>query len=329
LRIAVVGAGVVGGIIGAKLARAGEDVVLVARGEHLEAMRTRGLQVRSGEGGFRVPVRATDDCAAVGQADVVISTLKAHQISGMARAIDGMCGPETHVAFLQNGIPWWFFHGHGGRHEGLQLRTVDPDGRLRSTFDPDRTIGGMVRVSGKRVAPGVIEHGHGSRLDLAHPSGVVSPRLERVARTLSAAGVEAPMSGSLREKIWTKIASTASLGPASAAAGKSYGDLLADRIEEQRVRAIMGEMRAVAGELGITVGDTIDERIAVARQMGGHESSMLQDVRAGRPLELCTVEAPIELAGIIGVPVPNTQEAFFRVRSLDDRIRLRNENVAP
>jgi 2-dehydropantoate 2-reductase len=318
VRYAIVGAGAIGAYVGASLARAGAEVVLIARGEHLKAMRRSGLRIVGAHEEYTVAPGCTDVCADVGPVDVVVIALKAHQIAGMLGEIAHLVRDDTLIVSMQNGVPWWYFQRHGGPLEGHALEAVDPGGRLARAFDPDRVVGCAVYSSTEMVAPGVIRHIEGTRYTLGHPSGAVTRRLEKVAAEFAAGGLKAPLATNIRLDVWTKLLGNVCFNPLSALTRATLGELAGDSFVAPTVRAMMRETLAVAERLGITVEVSIEKRIDGARRVGAHKTSTLQDIEAGRPLEVdCIIGAVVELGDLLGVDVATTRQVCALTKMLD------------
>jgi 2-dehydropantoate 2-reductase len=318
MRYAIVGAGAIGAYVGASLARAGAEVVLIARGAHLTAMRRSGLRIVGAQGEYTVAPGCTDVCADVGPVDVVVIALKAHQIAGMLSEIAHLVGDDTLIVSMQNGVPWWYFQRHGGPLEGHALETVDPGGRLARAFDPDRVVGCAVYSSTEMIAPGVIRHIEGTRYTLGHPSGHASRRLEKIAADFAAAGLKAPLVPNIRVDVWTKLLGNVCFNPLSALTRSTLGELAGDSCVAPTVRAMMRETLAVAQRLGVTIEVSIERRIDGARRVGDHKTSTLQDIEAGRPLEVdCIIGAVVELGGLLGVDVATTRHVYGLTKMLD------------
>lgn len=320
MRIVIVGAGAIGGYIGARLALHGADVVLHARGPHLEAMRIRGLHVQSPDGDFEVRPAVIGDLAAVGQADVVVLGVKAHHLPGIAPQLQPLLGPETAVVSTQNGIPWWYFQRHGGELEGLRLERVDPGGVIASCIDARRVIGSLAYFSTEVVEPGVIRHIEGNRISFGELDGSRSERCRRIAEALIAAGFRCPISTRFRHEIWVKLLGNAAFNPISALTGATLVEIVRHPDVSRLVREVMTELEAVASRLGIELPISIDQRMAGAEKVGEHKTSMLQDLEAGRPLELeAVVGAVVELGDRLGVPMPATRAVYSCTKLLDGR----------
>ena len=322
MRIAIAGAGAIGGYIGAKLARAGADVVLFARGPHLRAMQERGLRVVSDEGGFEVKPRATGDLAALAGSDVMVLGVKAHSLTALAPQLRPLFGPDTVVVSTQNGIPWWYFQNYPGELNGLHLERVDPGGAVASAIEPERVIGSLAYFSTDVVEPGVIHHTEGNRLSLGEPSGARTDRVKALAETLIGAGLRAPVTTRFRHEIWVKLLGNVAFNPISALTGATLEELVRHPETSVVIRQIMAETEAVAARLGIELPVSIDQRMAGAEKVGAHKTSMLQDLEAGRPLELePIVGATVELGERLGVAMPVTRAVYACAKLLDTRRR--------
>jgi 2-dehydropantoate 2-reductase len=319
VRIVIAGAGAIGGYIGAKLARAGADVVLFARGPHLQAMRERGLRVTGADEEFEIRPTVTGDLASVGQADVVVLGVKAHALTAMAPTLRPLFGPETIVVSTQNGIPWWYFHGVGGELDGLRLERVDPGGAIAAAIEHRRVVGSLAYFATDLVAPGVIRHVEGNRLSLGEPDGSKSERAKRLADALIAAGLRCPVTARFRHEIWVKLLGNVAFNPISALTGGTLEELARHPEGSQLVRTLMAETEAVAARLGIELPISIDQRMAGAEKVGAHKTSMLQDWEAGRPMELeAVVGAVVELGERLGVPMPATRAVYACAKLLDE-----------
>jgi 2-dehydropantoate 2-reductase len=314
VKFAIVGAGATGGFLGAHLARAGEDVTLIARGAHLEAMRERGVTVRSGDGGeeFTARPECTDDLAAIGQAEVVFLTLKAHAIPALAPAIGESLGPGATVVGAQNGIPWWYFPD---RH----LESVDPGGVIAASIPYPTVVGCIVYPATRILEPGLVEHVEGNRFTLGEPDGSRSERVQAIAKALVGAGLKAPIQPRIRNEIWLKLLGNATLNPVSALTRATLEQIVTSAATHDLVRTLMEEVDAVARSLGIEVPMSIHKRMEGAAATGGHRTSMLQDLEAGRPLEVdALLGAVVELAAGEGVDVPSLRTVYGLAKLLDE-----------
>jgi len=308
MRLAVVGAGAIGGYVGACLARGGCEVTLIARRAHLEAIRDRGIRVFGADDEFLVHPRATDDIGAVTDADVVFLGLKAYSLPEVADALHDALRPGVPVIAGQNGIPWWYFQRQPGPYRDLVVESVDPGGIITQVIDPASVIGCVVYCAAEITEPGVIRHVEGKRFSLGEPDGTVSDRCRGISRAFHDGGLRAPVAPRLREQIWLKMIGNASLNPVTTLLGATLGQLGRSPAALRLVREMMAECAAVATALGIQLPITIERRLEAAVEVGEHRTSMLQDRLAGKPLELdCLTGALIEIAGRVGVDVPQTR----------------------
>ncbi len=303
MKIAIFGAGVVGGFLAAKLAEAG--AVAVARGATLAAIRAKGITLV--EGGvsriYRVP--ATGDTRSLGPQDLVIVTLKAHSLPSAAPEIAALYGPGTVLIAAQNGLPWWYFYREGGPLDGERIKAVDPDGSLYARLDPARVLGCVVQIAATSPEPGVIRHQFGNRFILGEPDGTLSPRLRDAAEALASAGLQAPTTTEIRREIWQKLWGNIAFNPLSVLTGAGMDRLIGDPGTRRIASAIMDEAERVANRLGIRFDETREARIDRLVALGGYKTSMLQDVEAGRPVELGALcEAVMEIAGRFEIPTP-------------------------
>jgi 2-dehydropantoate 2-reductase len=317
MKYAIVGAGAIGAFAGAMLARAGEDVTLIARGAHLRAMQEHGVRVRGSLGEFEAHPAVTDDPAAVGPVDVVLLTLKAHSLTAMAPRLAPLVGPETSVVSAQNGIPWWYFYRHGGEWEGTHLETVDPGGVINQNIDPSRVIGCVVYPSTIIVEPGVVEHIEGTRLAIGEPDRSKSERCRLIADSFIKAGLRCPIRTDIRHDMWVKLMGNVAYNPISALTRATLIEIVQCPETRALAAAIMTEADAVAQKLGIEMGVSITQRLEGAEKVGHHKTSMLQDVEAGRPMEFeAIVGAVVELGSRMGVEMPCTRAVYGCVKLL-------------
>ena len=320
MKIAIYGAGAIGGYLGARLALAGEEVTLIARGEHLAAMQRRGVRLLI-EGEERVArPRCIEDPAEAGAQDYVIVALKAHQQSAIAERIGPLLGPETSVVTAQNGVPWWYFHRLDGPWEGRRLESVDAGGRLWEAIGPERAIGCVVYPAAEIVEPGVIRHIDGERFSLGEPDGSRSARATRLARALVGAGLRAPVRARIRNELWVKLWGNVAFNPISALTGATLDVIARDPGARALARAVMLEAQAVAAALGEQFRISVDQRIEGAARVGAHRTSMLQDVERGRRTEVdAIVGAVSELGRVTGVETPHVDALYALVRLLQER----------
>jgi 2-dehydropantoate 2-reductase len=319
MRFTVVGAGAIGGYVGACLARGGIQVTLIARGAHLAAIREHGIRVLSQEGDFVAHPEATSDIGAVAAADVVLLGLKAYSLPGVADDLHSALRPGVPVIAAQNGIPWWYFQGQPGPYRDLVIESVDPGGAVSKAIDPASVVGCVVYAATEITAPGVIRHVEGKRFSLGEPDGSVSERCGQISLAFRAGGLRAPVTAGLRDQIWLKVIGNASLNPVTTLLGVTLGQLGQSPAAVRLVREMMTESAAVAAALGIELPLTIDRRLAAAIEVGEHRTSMLQDRLAGKPLELdCLTGAVIEIAARVGVQVPQTRAVHDLLAALAD-----------
>ena len=318
MKIAIVGAGAIGAFLGAKLALAGEDVYLIARGPHLKAMQANGVRVRSPEGNFEAHPTATHDYESIGPVEYVFLTVKAHSLTAIAPSLAPLLGADTAVVSAQNGIPWWYFMGQGGPFDGSSIESVDPGGVIAHAIDSSRVIGCVVYPSTVIVEPGVIEHIEGNRFSIGELDGTSSERCKRLAASLISAGLRAPIRGHIRHDMWIKLLGNVVFNPMSALTGATLVEMATHPESSDIVRAVMAEADAVAEGLGVRLPLTIDQRMDGARKVGAHRTSMLQDLESGRPMELeSVVGVVIELGEKLGLPMPHTRTLYFCARLLD------------
>ena len=312
MTVAVVGAGAIGGLLGAHLARSGQDVVLIARGPHLEAMRSRGLTVRSAGGDFTSHPACTDDIAAIAGAETVFITLKAHSIPVVAPALGRALKSDACVVGAMNGIPWWYFPD---RH----LESVDPGGIIARSIPRDQVIGCVVYPAATVTEPGVIHHAEGNRFSLGELDGSRTERVQKTSRILVDAGFKAPVQTRLVNEIWLKLVGNATLNPVSAVTRTTMAGMLGAPEARELIRSLMEEVDAVAGSLGVQLPVSIDKRIEGAAAVGDHKTSMLQDLEARKPLEVeALLGAVIEIAASQNVEVPRLR-VLYRLTKLAEQ----------
>ena len=317
MRFLVAGAGAIGAYIGARMARAGFDVTLFARGPHLKAMQEHGVQVKSAEGDFQVQPRIVGSLEEAGPADVVFLGVKAHSLPQLAPQLKPVLGPETTVVSTQNGIPWWYFQGFGGAGEGIHLERIDPGGVISSAIVTRRVVGSIVYFSTEIPAPGVIHHTEGNRISLGEPDGARSDRCRRIAGALVASGLRCPITTHIRQEIWVKILGNASFNPVSALTRATLVQMVRDPDVSAVIRNIMQEVESVSRKLGMELPVSIDQRMAGAEKVGEHKTSMLQDLEAGRPMELeALVGSVVELGEHLGLPMTQTRTVYSCVKLL-------------
>lgn len=315
-RICIFGAGAIGGLVGARLAMKGEaDVSLVARGPHLAAMKAHGLTLKQGGETFVVHPQVTDRTSDLGPQDYVILTLKAHAVTGVIDQLQPLIGPDTAILFAQNGIPWWYFHGSGGSHEGRTLESVDPGGVIWKRIGPERALGCVVWQAAEIESPGVVAHHYGDRMPVGEPNGEKSERAARLSRLLTSAGIKSPIRPNLRNEIWLKLWGNLSFNPVSVLTEGTLVGLATDPGTRRVIRAMMAEAQEVGEAVGVTFTVGIDDRIEMAAKVGAHRTSMLQDVEGGRPTELdALLGVVVELAGLVGKDTPSLKLVYDLVK---------------
>jgi 2-dehydropantoate 2-reductase len=318
MKIAVVGAGAIGGYLGAKLARAGEDVTFIARNRNLEAIRANGFRLilEDGSEEHAPAAKAVQHMAEAGPQDVVLLTVKAHQVGDLLPELRELFGPQTVVVTMINGIPWWYFHKLPGAYEELGLESVDPGGRLAAHIEPERIIGSVVYPAAELVAPGVVKLIEGNRFTLGELDGSRSERITALSAVMMRAGFKAPVTKDIRSEIWVKLWGNLSFNPISALTHATLEDICRFPATRALASSMMLEAQAVAEALGVRFKITLEQRIAGAEAVGAHKTSMLQDVEHGRALELeALVGSVVELGRITGIPTP-TIEAIHAATSL-------------
>jgi 2-dehydropantoate 2-reductase len=308
VKVAILGAGAIGAYVGAALARGGSEVALIARGEHLAALRDNGVTVLSPRGDFHVHPLATDDPAEVGPVDVVFLGLKAYSYASCGPLIAPLLHRDTAVVAAQNGVPWWYFHRHGGPHDGRRIEAVDPGGATSAAIPPERAIGCVVYCSTELEAPGVVRHGEGTRFSLGEPDRSLSARCLRFSEALLAGGLKAPVEPDLRDEIWIKLLGNATFNPLSVLTRATLAAMCRNAGTRGLARSGMQECLAIANALGAHPQIEIERRIAGAEAVGEHRTSTLQDLEAGKRLELgALIVAVVELAELTGTPAPTLQ----------------------
>ncbi|MXQ09860.1 2-dehydropantoate 2-reductase [Alphaproteobacteria bacterium GH1-50] len=318
MKICIFGAGAIGGYMGAKLAEAGADVSLVARGPHLAAMRENGLTLIEETGETTVKVTASDNAADLGPQDYVIVTLKAHSVPPVVDRMQPLIGPDTTIVSGVNGVPWWYFHKIGGPLEGTRLESVDPGNAQWDGFGPDRVLGCVVYPAAEVARPGTVRHIEGNRFSLGEPDGSKSERALRLSAALTEAGLKAPVRPRLRDEIWVKLWGNLSFNPISALTHATLDVLCTDPGTRAVARAMMVEAQEIAEKLGVKFPIDVDRRIDGGAAVGAHRTSMLQDLDAGRPMEIdALVRSVAELGQITNTPTPtlNTVLALVTLRA--------------
>lgn len=319
MKIAIIGAGAIGGYVGVKLALAGEDVTFIVRGANLDAIRRNGMKLIMHDGTEHIAanVKATNDYAQAGQQDMVILAMKAHQVEAVAQDMPKLFGPDTTVVTMQNGIPYWYFHKHGGPHEGSQVQSVDPTGMLVQMIPPSRVIGCVVYPASELVAPGVVRHIEGDRFPVGELDGSASERVTRISECFGKAGFKAPVLDNIRSEIWLKLWGNLTFNPISALAHSTLVDICQYPLSRELAANMMREAQEVAHKLGVEFRVTLDKRIAGAEKVGKHKTSMLQDIEAGRAPEIdALVGSVVELGRLTQTPTPHINTVYALVKLL-------------
>jgi 2-dehydropantoate 2-reductase len=306
MRIAVLGAGAIGAYVGASLARAGADVHLIARGDNLEAMQREGVRVRSDRGDFEAHPPATDDPDEIGPVDVVFLGLKANSYANCGPLLAPLLHEETAVVAAQNGIPWWYFHKLEGPYEGHRIEAVDPGGAVSRVIPAERAIGCVVFAGTELAKPGVVEHVEGTRFSIGEPDGSISERCRRFSEAMIAGGLKCPVEERLRDEIWVKLMGNVAFNPLSALTRATLAAMCEHAPTRALVASMMEEALEIAHAVGAEPSVSIEKRLKGAAKVGEHKPSTLQDLEAGKPLELAAIiESVVELADLTGVEAPN------------------------
>ena len=337
MKICVVGAGAIGGLLGARLAVAGEDVTLIARGPHLEAIRSRGLEVAMHDGTVvhATDIAATSDMRECGPQDLVVLGVKAHQIAPVAGELPALFGPDTIVLTTQNGIPWWYFQRHGGPLDGAAFDTLDPGGTIAGAIAAERIIGCIAYPAAEITAPGRIRHIEGTRFPVGELDGAVTDRVTALSETLQRAGFKSPVLENIRAEIWLKAWGNLSFNPISALTHATLVDICQFPPSRDLAARMMTEAQEVAAKLDISFRVPLEKRIAGAERVGKHKTSMLQDAESGKTLETeALIGAVVELGRLTGTPTPTIDAVYALTRLLghiidEERVRVRAEPLAP
>jgi 2-dehydropantoate 2-reductase len=324
MKVAVVGAGAIGGYLGARLSAAGDEVTFIARGPNLERLRASGVKLIEEDGSEVIArdVRAFQRPAEAGVHDVLLLTLKAHQVGPIAHELHHMCHADTSIVTMQNGIPWWYFHNHGGEYAGRPVRAADPDGIIAQHIDPARVIGSVVYPATQLIAPGVVQVVEGNRFTLGELDGSSTPRVKTLADHLQRARFKVRTTDDIRGEIWLKLWGNLSFNPISALSHATLVDIC--RYPQTRALAadMMAEAEAIANKLGVRFKLGIERRIAGAEKVGAHKTSMLQDIEQGRPIELeALLGAIVELGALTETPTPHIAAVYAVTSLLDQTLR--------
>jgi 2-dehydropantoate 2-reductase len=306
-KVCIYGAGAIGGWLGVKLARAGCTVSVVARGATLEALRSGGLRLKEGADTLAVPVRASAAPADLGVQDLVIVAVKAPAMADVAQAIAPLIGPNTVVLTAMNGVPWWFFEGMAGPFAGTRLRAVDPEGAIAAAIPARHIIGCVVHASCALEGPGLVKHHFGNKLIIGEPSGEKTERVQGLTALLQRAGFEVELSARIQQDAWYKLWGNMTVNPVSAMTGATTDRVLDDDLVRGFISAVMLEAREIGARIGIPIAQQPEDRHQVTRKLGAFKPSMLQDVEAGKPVELDALVTVVkELGALTGVATPYT-----------------------
>ena len=306
MKTCIYGAGAIGGFIGARLAAQGHDVSAVARGATLAALTAHGMRLRSGGTGIAPRVRASADPAELGAQDLVVVAVKEPAMRDVASRIAPLIGPATMVLTAMNGVPWWFFDGMPGPCAGMQLATLDPEGAIARAIPARHVIGCVVHASCSTPEPGIVQHAMGKGLIIGDPAGGKSTRVATLAGELNAAGFECRVSERIQQDVWYKLWGNMTMNPVSAFTGATADRVLDDELANAFCWRVMEEAKAIGAAIGCPIGESVQDRTAVTRKLGAFKTSMLQDVEAGKPLEIDALLTVVrEIAHRIDVPAPN------------------------
>lgn len=316
MKVCIYGAGAIGGFIGARLAVHGAAVAAIARGATAEALRRHGWRLASAGGLEAAPaVAVTEHAQDLGPQDLVVVAVKAPSLAGVAAGIGPLLAPHTVVLTAMNGVPWWFFDGVAGEHAGLQLDAVDPGGRIAAAIPTGQVIGCVVHATCSTPEPGLVRHGFGRRLILGEPRGGTSERLTSLVRLLCDAGFEAEASAHIQKDIWYKLWGNMTMNPVSALTGATCDRILDDPLVRRFCLDVMAEAQAIGERIGCPIEQSGEDRNAVTRKLGAFKTSMLQDVEAGRPIELDALVTVVhEIGRKLGIATPNVDALLGLVR---------------
>jgi 2-dehydropantoate 2-reductase len=320
MKVCIYGAGAIGGWLGVKLAKAGCEVSVVARGATLDALRTHGLRLQTGGETLVTPVKASASPAELGVQDLVIVAVKAPAMGDVAKAIPPLLGPDTMVLTAMNGVPWWFFQGFGGEFEGKRLKAVDPDGAIAEAVPARHIIGCVVHASCALREPGFVQQHFGNKLIVGEPSGEKTPRIQALAALLERAGFETVVSDQIQKDAWYKLWGNMTVNPVSAMTGATTDLILNDDLVRGFISSVMLEAREIGGRIGIPIEQQPEDRHQVTRKLGAFKTSMLQDVEAGKPVEIDALVTVVkELGELTGVATPFT-DALLGLSRLHARV---------
>ena len=312
MKICVVGAGAIGGLLAIKLAQSGNDVTVIARGPNLKAIKEHGFKLIAEDGGESITqLRALGSMSEAGPQDLVILGMKAHQVAAIVQELPTLYHDETMVLTAQNGIPWWYFFKHGGEYDGRTLESVDPGGVIAKNLPIERVVGTVVYPAAEMIQPGVLKHIEGNRFSVSEIDNSATPRIELLSTTLKDAGFKAPVISDIRSELWTKLWGNLSLNPISALTHATLVDICEFPLSRDLVAKMMKEAQDVGEKLGIGFRVSLEKRIAGAQAVGAHKTSMLQDVESGRAIEKdALIGSVIELGRMVNLPTPHIDAVF-------------------
>jgi 2-dehydropantoate 2-reductase len=323
MKITVIGAGAIGGYVGAKLALAGEDVTFLVRGLNLKVIRAQGMKLVMNDGSEHIAdsVRATDDYGAIGPQDLVILAIKAHQVEAVANEVSKLFSSDTVVVPMQNGIPYWYFHEHAGDFQGHRIDSVDPTGLIGAMIPAARVVGCVVYPASELIAPGIVKHIEGDRFPVGEPNGAASARVQSISECFIRAGFKAPVLDNIRAEIWLKLWGNLTFNPISALSRASLADICQYPPTRALAAAMMTEAQSIANKLGITFRVPLERRIAGAEKVGHHKTSMLQDVEARRSLEIdALLGSVVELGRLTETPTPHLDTVYALTKLLAKKL---------
>jgi 2-dehydropantoate 2-reductase len=323
MKITVIGAGAIGGYVGAKLALAGEDVTFLVRGLNLKVIRAQGMKLVMNDGSEYIAdsVRATDDYGAIGPQDLVILAIKAHQVEAVANEVPKLFSSDTVVVPMQNGIPYWYFHEHAGDFQGHRIDSVDPTGLIGAMIPAARVVGCVVYPASELIAPGIVKHIEGDRFPVGEPNGAASARVQSISECFIRAGFKAPVLDNIRAEIWLKLWGNLTFNPVSALSRASLADICQYPPTRALAAAMMTEAQSIANKLGITFRVPLERRIAGAEKVGHHKTSMLQDVEARRSLEIdALLGSVVELGRLTETPTPHLDTVYALTKLLAKKL---------
>ena len=323
MKLCIYGAGAIGGFIGTRLAARGQAVSAVARGATAQALRTHGWRLQLADGLVSAPVHVAEDAASLGQQDLVVVAVKAHSLRSVARGIAPLLGPDTVVLTAMNGVPWWFFDSFGGALSGLQLDAVDPDRSIARGIPAQHVVGAVVHATCSVPEPGLVRHGFGHKLILGEPHGGSTSRLDGLATLLRDAGFEIELSSCIQRDIWFKLWGNMTLNPVSALTGATGDRILDDPLVRAFILRAMAEAKAIGERIGCPIAQSGEDRHTVTRQLGAFKTSMLQDVEAGRAIELNALVTVVREIGLkVGVATPEIDTLLGLTRLMAQTRRL-------